>query len=900
MTLSKGIRPLLIVFSCIGLLGCDFINGLLEADEEGDDSGATRVDGGSPTQGDATATEQNSQTATQPQLCAGESHTCALKPSGEILCWGRNSDGQLGDGTALDRLVPVPVVELNDATQITCGYQHTCARRRSGAVSCWGQSSYGQLGNGSTDPTQRPVNVSGVDDAVEVSAGRDFSCLRRASGSVMCFGRNNDGQLGNGTTNDSPTPVDVMTISNAEAIRSGYGHTCALRAGNQASCWGRDNSRQLGRGGSEFRSTSPIDVAGIDGTTVIAAGGNHSCVIATSGVMCWGQNNHGQVGNGQTGSGTVQEIPSPVQGLTGTITALSLGEQHSCAIVEGGTVKCWGYNGSRQLGHGSQGDQAQPVDVQGLTAVVDVAAGYSHTCALTQDGQIYCWGSANRGQLGRGERTHAPTPQPLDGVLETLAPPPSTIPNFAAAAGAQLHITPHIALGSSHVCTALPDGRVSCFGQGGDGQLGHGATSPLASDSGVAVPALSDAVEVAAYGSRTCVRRASGEVACWGARLAGLNSELGSNSSLPVPVPGIDDAAEIAVGGSMVCVRRRTGGVSCWGENNAGQLGTGTRDSSETPVAVQGLTDAVQLAAAQTNICARRQGDTLVCWGSQYRGALGTGTDQAALSPVEVPGLRDVTDIAGSSHTFCAVHNGGRVSCWGANDDGQLGSGQSGRESDQNSPVAIRSLRNVARVGLGGGTACVVFQNGSARCWGANDFGQTGHNDTDTDDVTSPWEVLSSQDASVGSFGPYTFLGCGVNYCCGLHGTGNISCQGSTPIRGSSGFLGLGNRRSPIPISVPGLVVREVGEAVEEPPTPAADAGTPPTTTEAGPATPPTQAPTVDAGQRPPRPGKRPVRPECARVRYHNCRIIYNQYGQPQDVCECSPAFCCPGGRRQR
>jgi alpha-tubulin suppressor-like RCC1 family protein len=559
--------------------------------------------------------------------------------------------------------------------------------------------------------------------------------------------------------------------------------------------------------------------------------------------------------------------------------------------IDGGMVRCWGYNGSRQLGHGAQGDQTHPVDVQGLVDIVDVAAGYSHTCALRRDGQVFCWGSANRGQLGRGERTHAPTPQPIDGTLDSLSPPPSTIATFPETEGAPRHVVPHIALGSSHVCTVLTDGRIACFGQGGEGQLGHGSTSPLASDSRVTVPGITDAVEVSSYGSRTCVRRANGQVACWGTRLTNLDTEVGAPSSLPVPVPGIDDAAEIAVGGSMVCVRRSDGTVSCWGENAAGQLGNGTRDSSETPVAVLGLNDVAQLAAGQSTMCARRQNGTVSCWGSEYRGALGSSSNQPALSPIEVQGLRDVTDLSGSSNTFCAVHSRGRLSCWGANDDGQLGNGNSGREADQATPVAIRSLRNVVRVGVGGGTACAVLQDGSARCWGANDFGQTGHNDTETDDVTTPWEVLNAQDEVVRGFEPYSFMGCGVNYCCGLHRDGNLSCQGSTPISGSSGFLGLGNRRSPFPIPVPGLVIREIDETPAE----TTDAApTPPPSPDAGAATAPTDA---SAQPRPPRP-VRPRPPGCATVRYLGCRIVYNQFGIPEERCECVPSHCCPGGRR--
>ena len=176
-----------------------------------------------------------------------------------------------------------------------------------------------------------------------------------------------------------------------------------------------------------------------------------------------------------------------------TARSLALGNQHSCAALADGTLHCWGYNESRQLGHGARGDQATPVAVQNLTDVTGAAAGYGHTCAVRADGQVYCWGSASRGQLGRGHRAQ-PTPQPLESPLADLSPSPSTVHTFPAAPSPVVQITPHAAVGTGHVCAVVGSGEVACFGQGGDGRLGHGSTRPLASDSEKAPSKTNDMV----------------------------------------------------------------------------------------------------------------------------------------------------------------------------------------------------------------------------------------------------------------------------------------------------------------------------------------------------------------------------------------------------------------------
>lgn len=144
---------------------------------------------------------------------AGEAHACALRASGRVVCWGYNRDGRLGNGeTAWVQPTPVQVKGLRDAVAVTAGGEHTCALRESGEVVCWGNNNAGQLGDRSTKDRKEPVEVDGLTDATDVAAGGAHTCALRASGEVLCWGSNADGQLGDGTTINRSQPVAVKGL----------------------------------------------------------------------------------------------------------------------------------------------------------------------------------------------------------------------------------------------------------------------------------------------------------------------------------------------------------------------------------------------------------------------------------------------------------------------------------------------------------------------------------------------------------------------------------------------------------------------------------------------------------------------------------------------------------------
>lgn len=517
-------------------------------------------------------------------VAAGGSHTCALLVNGIARCWGVNGSGRLGDGTTVNRLTPVTVSGLIDAVDIETGSAHTCALHSSGTARCWGLNGSGQIGDGTTVNRLTQVQVGGFENAVNITAGGSHTCALLADGSAKCWGANQSGQLGisnTAPTNIAPTPVlgggGGVT---ARDIAAGRNHTCAVRANGTVACWGSNDSGQLGDGTTTNRLT-PVTVIfslnnPLTNVVAIALGESHTCALVTVGVpLCWGLNSSGQLGNG-----TVSSSPTPVGvlGLTnvvGIATAGALGSSHTCALRADGTVRCWGANGSGQLGNGTTLQSNVPVTVSGLTNAVAIAVGEFHTCALVSVGVPFCWGFNGSGRLG-------------DGTLSTrLLPTLVSLDNTVAITG-----------GNTHTCALRADGTPWCWGANLLGQLGIGST---VSRSFPTFANLLDVVAIAGGFGHTCALLADGTARCWGDNASGQLGNTTTSSSLTPETVGrlignlatffspLRGVVNLATGRRHSCALLVTGGVTCWGENTAGQLGIGSTTNQSSPVSVRTL-----------------------------------------------------------------------------------------------------------------------------------------------------------------------------------------------------------------------------------------------------------------------------------------------------------------------
>lgn len=691
------------------------------------------------------------------QLVAGASHTCVVTGSGAVKCWGYNDAGQLGDGTTIDRPVPVDVVGLNnDVVAIAGGIAHTCVVTKSGSVKCWGSNGGGQLGDNTIDPRLTPVDVVGLSSGVHsITAGRQHTCALLDSGAVKCWGANYSGQLGDGTNTQRLTPVDVSGLSSGVvAIVAGGFHTCALMTGGGVKCWGSNSSGQLGP--VMGNQSTPVDISGLpSGIVAIVAGYTHTCVLTNAGAtQCWGRNGSGQVEEG---------------GLSNGITAIAAGWAHTCALTNTGVVKCWGDNSDGQLGDGTTSSHTTPTDVLLPTNNISaIAAGDAHTCALGTDGIVKCWGTNNMGELGNGNKGNTLTPVDVTGLSSDVQA---------------------IAVDAFHTCMLSTQGGIKCWGNNYSGQLGDGTTNnqQIPND----VSGLTSNVSAVTVGdAHSCALTTDGGVKCWGANYdKQLGDGSGDNHLTPVLVSGLTSGVkDIAARTDHSCAITMNGGLKCWGNNLNGQLGDGSTATRFTPVDVSGLSSGVKaIALGRTHTCALTDTGGVKCWGNNTYGQIGNGTTDGQGTPVDVSGLNSgVSAVAAGYFHTCALTTAGTVKCWGENSDGQLGDNSANRSLI---PVDVVGLNNVVAISAGRIHTCALTSGGGVKCWGDNATGELG--DGTTTDRPTPGDV-------VGLTSDVKAIAAGYFYSCALLNNGGVKCWGHN----ENGRLGNGNAWSATPQDV--------------------------------------------------------------------------------------------------
>lgn len=336
----------------------------------------------------------------------------------------------------------------------------------------------------------------------------------------------------------------------------------------------------------------------------MTAGASHTCMLLAGGkIRCWGLNDSGQLGDGTL---TNREFPEDVIGMMMAAKGIAAGERHTCAVTTQGGVKCWGSNHDSQLGDGTTVDRVAPVTVSGLTSGMrTVVAGEQHTCGLTVAGGVKCWGSNHKGQLGDGTVENRSTPVDVPGLTSGVST---------------------VAAGWQHTCAVTIAGDVKCWGDNQDGQLGDGTA-------------------------------------------------IDTNS--PVEVAGLATVVRaIAAGARHTCVLTVTGSVKCWGNNHHGQLGDGSVNARVTPLDVAGPTGNISaITAGKQHSCALDTSGAVRCWGDNRHREVGEDSESEKVRPVEMTLLKHTARAiaAGGEHT-CALTLD-RIYCWGNNNYGQLGKG---------------------------------------------------------------------------------------------------------------------------------------------------------------------------------------------------------------------------------
>lgn len=524
-------------------------------------------------------------------ISMGEEHACVVLTGGAVSCWGSDGYGQLGNGAGgTDWETPSPVITLpspGTATAIAAGGEVTCAILTGGAVSCWGNGYNLGLGNGIADEVDAPgapVALPAPSAASAITVGNYASCALLTNGRISCWGTDRWGTVGNSTENGNQAEPSAATPVGGTAVQvSANGEaSCALRANGNVYCWGSDWDDQIASGVllGEFDvpRTDPIVFPAPNSVAQVVLGDRNACARLTNGsVTCWGREFEGELGNGALGS---QAVPPAPVALPAPSTAIDLSTRrnHTCAVLTGGAVTCWGRNIEGQLGIGSFVDQLvppAPITLPSPGTASAVGVGDDFTCALLTDGKVTCWGSASGGQLGNG--TSSPN----------ISSPPAKITLPAPGTATS------ISVGSGHACAVLTSGSVACWGSNSYGQVGVGDTTQRTSPVAVSLPAPGTASAVSAGNATTCALLTSGEVSCWGDSTVGqtgtgvFGEVLVPSDPIDLPSPGT--AADVSVADDHACVALTgLGRVSCWGEDDRGEVGDGAIDDGVQPLPSDG------------------------------------------------------------------------------------------------------------------------------------------------------------------------------------------------------------------------------------------------------------------------------------------------------------------------
>ena len=454
----------------------------------------------------------------------------------------------------------------------------------------------------------------------------------------------------------------------AAVIAAGDQHTCAVLRDGEVICWGRNDRGQLGRGdkidvgdgnGPTVAGAGPIDLGPGRTAVQVATGRYHTCALLDDGdVMCWGANDHGQLGRGDTvdvGDGDGPDVADidPVDlGPGRTATAVAAGTSHTCVLLRGGDVVCWGrggagrlgQNSSESIGNGVGPDVADidPVDLGPGRTATAVTTGGAHTCVLLDDHSVRCWGDNELGAMGLGHN--------LTDVGDGVGPDVLDVDPVDLGEGA---IVVAVAAGGAHNCVLLVGGDVKCWGSSNGGQLGQGSTGGIGDgpdEMGDNLPPIDlgddrRAVSVTAGSTHSCALLDTGDVLCWGSNTLG---QLGQGNSTGVgdgngpDVAGIDPVdlgdgqASIAVvaGRQHTCGLLDNGYAKCWGRGLHGALGSDDTSNIGTSPLDMGN----QLGPVETGVAPSRRINPVTASPAWPTGVSATAATRAATVSWAAPG----------------------------------------------------------------------------------------------------------------------------------------------------------------------------------------------------------------------------------------------------------------------
>lgn len=699
-----------------------------------------------------------------------------------------------------------------------------------------------------------PLKIQIGDSIKKIATGGAHTCAILLSGDVKCWGENSSGQLGyddqvdrggSAASMEALSPVNLGAGRTAADITLGYNFTCAILDTGDVKCWGQGGWGQLGTNDSNNLGATPGSMATIapvhlGGFTAkaISAGADFVCVILNTDEMkCWGNSGDGQAGYDR--GDDLGDAPNEMQtlgivnvgGANNKVKKIATGALHTCAILESGAVKCWGYNGEGQLGAehwdnigdgrpGSTTMAALGVVNLGAHTAIDIATGDYHTCVILNTGDVKCWGSSYYGETGYDD-------------YNSLGGTPG---DMAALGAVNLggRTAKSISAGAGHTCAILDNDKIKCWGSNYDGELGLNTSVEEFGSTAGSMAALSTVdvgtgitVKQMDLGDYfTCALLSTDDMKCWGSNSSG---QLGQNTSanyggtdmnledlatVNLATPGV---LQVQVGESHSCALLSSGDVKCWGLNTYGQLGYGDTNPRGGTVGDMASLGTVNLGAGKTakklavgsnHTCVILNDDSVKCWGRSDYGQLGyddtasrggTVGSMAALTTVNLGGPLAKDLVAGKDRT-CAILDTNELKCWGRNDFGQLGYNSIVNKGDTVGSMAALGVvnvgagRTVKSVAVAVLHTCAILDTNEIKCWGYGSFGQLGY-----DSFNNKGDTAGSM-ATLGvvNLGPgrtAKAVAVGQNSTCAILDTNEVKCWGigDNGVRGYDNTLSVGS-----------------------------------------------------------------------------------------------------------
>lgn len=675
--------------------------------------------------------------------------------TGIVHTWGGNTNGQLGNNSALQPPAGIVSVATNRSFRQIAGdsgsqYFNVALEASTGNAYAWGRNFNGQLGIGTVLSASSPTSVLGGRSfaQVTVAGGLTAAAIDGATGNAYVWGRGPNGQLGNNTVLDASSPVSVFGGRSFGQIYLGYlGNSVFGIEANTGNIygWGANNAGQLGIGTLNSQSSPAAVLAAIfetnksfsqvmpslyayTGSTVFGVEGS------TGNIYSWGNNSGGQLGNNTTNTVAVG-IGSVSGGRSFSSVITSLDGTMALAIeASTGNAYAWGNNFYGGLGNNSTVYASSPVSVVGGRSFRQIFVGggasiYTAYAIEGSTGNAYCWGYGNNGQLGNGAGANSSSPTSVLGGRS---------------------FTRIFALSSTAFGIEGSTGNLYAWGQNNIGQLGNGTTTN--SNSPVAVYAA-DTLVAKSFRQVTAgyaIEASTGNLFSWGSNTYG---QLGNNSTNP----GIFGIGSVFTSKSfsqvsadtintffVTALEASTGYAYSWGQNTYGQLGNSSTTNASSPVSVIGGRS-FKTVTASYGINWAIEGSTgrMYSWGFNNQGQLGNNTSGVSVSsPVSVVGGRSFKSFTASSFSVLALEGStGNAYGWGVNTSAELGINSTIYVS---SPTSVLGGRSYSQIYLGNVTLAIEGSTGNAWTWGNNFNGMLGNNST-VNGASSPVSVVGGR-----------------------------------------------------------------------------------------------------------------------------------------------------------